>query len=180
MDTGGNHADLTPEYAAITEDMKAVSQSLGVPFLRRTTMDDIMRNMIELRSKHGDRAVLRALHFLRENRRVEKLIEALGQGDFDEFKHLIVEKGHSSFEYLQNVYAMCNTGEPGVSLSLCIAECILDGKARGAFTGEGFAGTTLNFVPDCLLSEFKDKMESVFREKQLPCAYGPGGREALS
>lgn len=162
VDTGGDHADLTHEYASITVDMKAVSKSLGVNYLRETNMDTLLKNLSLLRKKHGDRAVLRAIHFLRDNQRVSYQVKALESGDFDKFLRLIIESGHSSFEYLQNVYSSCNANEQGLSLALCLAQGMLDGKGAWRVHGGGFAGTTQNFVPSSLLPMFYSQIESVF------------------
>ncbi len=162
VDTGGNHADLTPEYASVTIEMKAVSESLGVSYLRETSMEKLMNNLPELRKQNGDRAVLRAIHFLRENQRVTRQVKALKSGDFNEFCRLITESGHSSFEYLQNVYASCNVSEQGLSLALCLAQEMLSGHGAWRVHGGGFAGTTQNFVPCELLESFCSVMGDVF------------------
>jgi galactokinase len=142
--------------------MRAVSNALSVSYLRETSIDQLMGKLASLREEHGDRAVLRAIHFLRDNERVAQQVEALESGDFEEFKRLIIESGHSSFEYLQNVYAPCNIAEQGLSLALCLAQGMLSGNGAWRVHGGGFAGTTQNFVPSPLLNEFCDLMESVF------------------
>ena len=162
VDVGGNHADLTHEYAAIPSEMRAVAASLGVSYLRETTLDAVFANIHELREKHGDRAVLRAIHFLRENERVVKQVEALRAGDFEAFKALIIESGNSSFEYLQNVYPNCNVDEQGMSLALAVAQGVLQGNGAWRVHGGGFGGTTQNFVPLDKLAAFKDAIEHVF------------------
>ncbi len=164
VDVGGNHADLTHEYAAIPAEMRAVAESLGVSFMRETTIEAVFANMAALREKHGDRAVLRAIHFLRENDRVVEQVKALRAGDFDGFKTLILESGNSSFEYLQNVYANCNVEEQGMSLALAIAQGVLQGCGAWRVHGGGFGGTTQNFVPLDKLEAFKSAIESVFGE----------------
>lgn len=162
VDTGGNHADLTHEYAAIPAEMKAVAASLGVTFLRETTREQLMAKLPQLRKLHGDRAVLRSLHFLGDNDRVVRQVAALTSGDFDEFKRLIIESGHSSFEYLQNVYPVCDVQFQGLSLALCLAQQVLDGHGAWRVHGGGFGGTTQNFVPEDLLETFRSTMENVF------------------
>ncbi|MBQ8683924.1 MAG: galactokinase [Clostridia bacterium] len=164
VDVGGNHADLTDEYAAVPGEMKAVAASLGVPVLRQTTMAALLANITELREKHGDRAVLRAIHFLQENERVTQQVAALRAGDFDTFKKLIIASGNSSFEYLQNVYAVCNIEEQGMSLALALAQTVLDGCGAWRVHGGGFGGTTQNFVPLDKLDAFKATIEQVFGE----------------
>ena len=171
VDVGGNHADLTDEYAAVPGEMKAIAASLGVPVLRQTTMAALLANIAELREKHGDRAVLRAIHFLRENDRVTEQVAALRAGDFETFKQLIIASGNSSFEYLQNVYAVCNIEEQGMSLALALAQTVLDGCGAWRVHGGGFGGTTQNFVPLDKLDIFKATIEQVF---------GPGSCHVLS
>lgn len=164
VDTGGNHADLTHEYAAVPAEMRAVAASLGVEYLRETTMDKLLAAIPALRKAHGDRAVLRAIHFLGDNERVAKQVAALNAGDFGEFKRLIIESGHSSFEYLQNVYAACDVEFQGLSIALALAQLELDGCGAWRVHGGGFGGTTQNFVPDAHLDAFRSRMESVFGE----------------
>ena len=149
VDTGGSHADLTPEYAAVTVEMKAISNSLGVSYLRETTIEKLTENIAALRKEHGDRAILRAIHFMRDNQRVLNQVKALESGDFEEFKRHIIESGHSSFEYLQNVFATGNVAEQGLSLALCLAQGMLSGHGAWRVHGGGFAGTTTEFCPLC-------------------------------
>ncbi len=162
VDVGGNHADLTHEYAAVPAEMKAVARSLGVEYLRQTDMATLLAHIPALRKEHGDRAVLRAIHFLRDNERVPRQVAALRAGDFEQFKQLVIASGHSSFEYLQNVYAACAVEEQGMSLALALAQGVLDGCGAWRVHGGGFGGTTQNFVPLDKLEEFRTVMESVF------------------
>ncbi len=169
VDTGGNHADLTHEYAAVPAEMKAVANSLGVDFLRQTSLDALIPRIPELRRLHGDRAVLRAFHFLQDNDRVVRQVAALEAGHFEEFKRLVIESGHSSFEYLQNVYTSSDVAFQGLSLALCLAQLLLDGRGAWRVHGGGFGGTTQNFVPDDLLDSFRETMEGVFGKGSCHC-----------
>ncbi len=162
VDTGGNHAALTHEYAAVPAEMRAVAHSLGVEYLRDASLSLLIPQIPALRRLHGDRAVLRAMHFLEENGRVVRQVEALESGNFEEFKRLVIESGHSSFEYLQNVYAPGDPANQGLSLALCLAQLHLNGRGAWRVHGGGFGGTTQNFVPDDRLASFRDTMETVF------------------
>lgn len=42
VDVGGDHADLTHEYAAIPEEMRAVAASLGVAYLRDSSREALL------------------------------------------------------------------------------------------------------------------------------------------
>jgi galactokinase len=164
VDTKGSHADLTPEYAAIPEEMKSVAGVFGKKVLREVKEEDFRSRIAEIREKCGDRATLRALHFFDENKRVDKAAEALKSGDIDSFFKAINESGNSSYKYLQNVYAASKPSEQGVAMGLYTAEKVLDGKGASRVHGGGFAGTIQAFVPNDLLDEFIKAEEAIFGE----------------
>ena len=100
-DTRGSHADLTPDYAAIPAEMKRAAECLGREVLGQTTKEEVLAHLTEIRQKAGDRAALRALHYVCENERVLQETEALKQDRFAEFLRLVKESGDSSYKYLQ-------------------------------------------------------------------------------
>ena len=162
INTGGNHADLTDDYAAIPAEMKSVAAHFGKKVLRETNEDAVIAAIPALREKLGDRAIMRALHFFEENRRVAKQKAALTAGDLDTFFENVIASGRSSFCYLQNVYTTKNVNEQGVSLALCMAEKLLAGKkAAWRVHGGGFAGTIQAFVPADYVEEFRRGMDAV-------------------
>ena len=163
VDTGGNHADLTHEYAAVPAEMKAVAHTLGVEYLRQTSLDTLIPRIPELRRLHGDRAVLRAIHYFEENARTLAQRDALAAGDFAAFARLVEKSGHSSFECCQNVYCASSPKHQGLSVALAISQSILAGTG-GAWRmqGSGFAGTIQAFVPDALIKRYCAAMEALF------------------
>ena len=162
VDTKGNHANLTPEYAAIPQEMKSVAKFFGKDYLREVSKFDILENMAELREQLGDRAVLRALHFMDENQRVIAQCKALEENNFDEFLRLVNASGDSSYKYLQNIFASSAPNEQGLSTALYLAKDILGERGACRVHGGGFAGTIQAFVPNDILDEFKSKTEKVF------------------
>ena len=165
VNTGGSHAGLNEDYASVPAEMKAVAAYLGKDVLRGLTEEDILRAVPMLRKRSGDRAILRAIHFVRENDRVEQALKALKNEDIQEFYKIILASGRSSYQYLQNVYTNQNPFEQGISLALCVADGVLSGK-DGAFRvhGGGFAGTIQAFVRNEDLDGFVSKMNAVFGE----------------
>ena len=165
VNTGGNHADLTDDYASVPAEMKAVAAHFGKAVLRDVDEGKLIAEIPALREKVGDRAVLRALHFFAENKRVAKQKEALLGGDLDAFFAEVLASGKSSFCYLQNVYTSKNLSEQGLSLALCLAEQYLASKG-GAWRvhGGGFAGTIQAYVSMDEVDGFKALMDSVFGE----------------
>ena len=161
--TGGNHADLTSDYAAVPSEMKAIAKLLGCEFLRETDKKTLFEHIGELRGMVGDRAILRAAHFFDENERVAALKEAIKASDTSAFFEGILASGRSSFCYLQNVYTNKNVEEQGVSLALYLADSYLR-EIGGAWRvhGGGFAGTVQSFVPLDAVDGFRTLIESVF------------------
>jgi galactokinase len=165
INTGGNHADLNDDYASVPAEMKAVARKLGHEVLRDVTYDQLLKAIPELRKTVGDRAILRAIHYLGENVRVGKQREALRVNDLDAFFAGVTASGNSSYKRLQNVYTVKNVEEQGLSLAITVAENLLEGKkAACRVHGGGFAGTIQAFVPQELLTEFVSVMDSVFGE----------------
>lgn len=165
VDTGGNHADLTDEYAAVRCEMESVASKFGKAVLRDVDRAEFEKNISVVRDSAGDRAVLRAMHFYNENDRVAKQAVALGNGDFEAFKALVIESGASSYMYNQNVYTCSAPSCQPVSVALAMCQDILNGKGAWRVHGGGFAGTIQAFVPMDLLDEFKTKICAVFGEK---------------
>lgn len=162
VNTGGNHADLTDDYANITVECRKVSEYFGKKVLRDVDTDEFYASIGKLRAEVGDRAVLRAIHFFNENDRAVKEKEALREGRLDDFLKLSKESGRSSFQYLQNVYSLSAPTEQGLSLALALAEKVLGEKGAFRVHGGGFAGTIQSFVPDELLDEYLTTMKSAF------------------
>ncbi len=164
VDTKGSHSNLTDEYAAIRAEMESVAQQFSKKVLREVDETEFTKKIPELRQKVGDRAVLRAMHFYKDNERVIKEVEALKNNNFDEFKRLIIESGDSSYMYNQNVFAVKQPSVQPVSVALALSEQVLEGKGAWRVHGGGFAGTIQAFVPDSLLEEYKSTVEAVFGE----------------
>lgn len=164
VDTKGSHSDLTDDYAAIRSEMEAVAGVFGKKVLREVDEEEFKKNIPAIRQRVGDRAVLRAIHFFADNARVLKEVDALKNGNFEEFKSYILESGDSSYKYNQNVFSVKKPTEQPVSLALSISESILRGKGAWRVHGGGFAGTIQAFVPNEILADYKNAMESIFGE----------------
>ena len=164
VDTGGNHVDLTKDYAAVPNEMKDVAAELDGVVLREFDSSTIISRMPELRLKLGDRAVLRAMHFYTENSRVQDQVLALRNNDFRKFLDLTNASGTSSFKYLQNCFSTNNVREQGVSLALVLSEKFITEIGQGACRvhGGGFAGTILVLLPNAAVAGYKELIEAVF------------------
>ena len=163
-DTKGSHADLTPDYAAVPAEMKAAAAVFGKEVLHGVTMEDLIEKSAEVRAAAGDRALLRAIHFVNENVRVQQEVAALKADDFAEFLRVVKASGDSSYKFLQNVYTNHDVQHQNVSIALAISETILGANGVCRVHGGGFAGTIQAFVKNETVAEYKAIMDKVFGE----------------
>jgi galactokinase len=176
VDTRGSHADLTPDYAAIPGEMKAVARFFGQETLRKVELADILAHIPELGREAGDRALLRSFHYFDENKRVDRLTNTLkelkNEGDkkriFKEYLRLVNEAGDSSWELLQNVFSPKNPSIQGIALGLALTKIYfkhkLDINEDGACRvhGGGFAGAIQVYLPEKNIPSYKLWMEQAF------------------
>jgi len=161
VDTGSNHEDLTGEYAAIPREMKSVAALFGAKTLDLVTKDDLLSRTSEIRARCGDRAFLRAWHFVHETRRPGRMRAALARNDMAAYLSLVRESGRSSWMYLQNIQA----GDPrrqSLAVALALSEDLLGNEGAWRVHGGGFAGTVQAYVPETKFHEFLERMEAVF------------------
>ncbi len=162
IDTGSDHTGLTAEYAAVPDEMKRIAGYFQKEVLDEISDADLNRFLPELRSRCGDRAVLRAVHYFDEIKRVDQEAEALNRSDFEKFLQLVTQSGQSSFMYLQNIYTPGRPAVQPLSVALALAGRLLHGRGAVRVHGGGFAGAILAFVPDDLLSAFQTEMDRIF------------------
>jgi len=163
VNTKGSHADLTADYAAIPTEMKATASFFGKHVLRELDEGTFFSRLPDLRSAVGDRAVLRAMHFFSENRRVDAMLAALHAKAIDTFLALVRESGDSSWELLQNIFSHKKLTEQGMGLALALTKNFLAvGKGACRVHGGGFAGTIQAYIPMESLIDYRNLMEGIF------------------
>jgi galactokinase len=176
VNTGGSHANLTADYASIPAEMKAVAALFGKSVLSELGKETVLSRAAEVRKALGDRALLRALHFFDENKRVEAMTAALEemgnavtsaakQQALFSYLDLVNESGDSSWELLQNVYSPSQPETQGVGAALALTKDFFRSrKLRGACRvhGGGFAGTIQAYVPLDVMGDYCSYVEKVF------------------
>lgn len=161
IDTGADHSNLTADYAAIPQEMGQVAGYFGKEVLCQVEETAFYQAVPDLRKQLGDRAVMRAIHYFTDCRRVEDQVEALEHGDFDRFLRLVSSSGHSSYMYLQNVATYRDPKDQPVALALAMAGYYLHNRGARRVHGGGFAGTIQAFVPLDMVEEFQAGMDSL-------------------
>ena len=144
-----SHADLSPEYSAIPEEMFKVARALGGDRLCDVSLDALMEKLNEVREAVGsDRAILRAIHFFTENDRVDRMGIAMKERNSAEIVRIMEESGNSSYMQLQNCLIPGESKDQGVAFNLGISE-VLNRDYHGVcrIHGGGFAGVILEILP---------------------------------
>jgi|YNPMSStandDraft_1061717.scaffolds.fasta_scaffold03874_3 galactokinase len=181
IDTGSSHADLTDEYASIPLEMKEIARRLGGEVLRDLTKEQFLSQLPKLKGSVSDRSLLRALHFYRENERVEGMKMALVEGKPEVFLSLVKESGLSSWTLLQNCVSPRNPTSQQIPLALGWAEEFLWKKGVARVHGGGFAGTIQAYVPLEDGEAFTAHMEELFGEGSvIPLWIRPVGARVIS
>ena len=162
VDTKGSHADLTPDYAAVPEEMKQVARCMGKEVLRQIPKDEFYAAVPKLWKETSGRAILRAIHFYEEEERVLKGVQTLERSDYEGFLQVIQKSGDSSAKYLQNIYSPKHADSQNVTVALAVSESLLQDKGVCRVHGGGFAGTILAFVKNEAVDEYQKNMEAIF------------------
>ncbi len=167
VDTGHGHADLMDAYAAIPTEMKQVAALFEKETLREVNEDALRADLNRVRERIGDRAVLRALHFFAENRRVVAMVDSLKSGDFDAYLRLVSDSGASSANLLQNIIPPDQAGSAQpAALALGVSEDFfrrrIGGRGACRIHGGGFAGTIQAYVHKDDFAEYVHLMTSLF------------------
>jgi galactokinase len=153
--------------------MFAVAEFFGKKSLRSLNLESVLAHASEIRKAAGDRALLRSIHFFKENQRVDRMVEALTKEgrDFADFLGLVNQSGDSSWELLQNISASGRPREQGIALALALTKDFFETSAKplpvsGACRvhGGGFAGTIQAYIPLSLMSNYIKRMEAIFGE----------------
>ena len=161
-DTKGSHADLTGDYVAVPREMKSVAHEFGKEYLREVDEFLFLRSIPNLRGKCSDRAIMRAVHYFKENRRAIDEARALDNGDIERFFEIYRQSAASSATLLQNHFSSSKPTEQGISLGIMMSRLILGDDAAVRVHGGGFAGTIQAFVPAFKTEEYVRKMNALF------------------
>lgn len=168
-DTKGSHADLTDDYISVPAEMNMIAEKFGKNYLREVEEEEFYDALPSLRESCPDRAILRAAHFLTENKRARLEARALAENSFDEFLELVRESGDSSAKWLQNLYSCRKPAEQGIPLGIYVSERVLAGRGASRVHGGGFAGTIQAFVPVEMKEIYQNEMNRIFGEDSCHC-----------
>ena len=158
IDTGSDHTGGTDDFAQLVKDMARCAQAFGAERLCEVDDHELVTHIPELRNTLGDRAALRALHWINESHLVQRRIDALCTGDMDTFLRETRYSAASSAQLLQNVSASQSDSQPAM-VALALAETALAERGAVRIHGGGFGGTIIAFVPDEAVGGFISAMD---------------------
>lgn len=158
--TGSSHEDLTEEYASIPAEMRSVARLLERETLNQISKSDLLEHAADIRTACGDRAFLRAWHFVHETERPPAMQRALESRTIQGYLQLVRESGLSSWQYLQNIHA----GSPrqqSMAVALALTADFLGSEGACRVHGGGFAGTIQAYVPSERFEDYRRLMEGI-------------------
>ena len=183
VNTGKGHGDLSDEYSAVPREMFDVAKALGVKRLCESSLDTFLKELPRIEKElNNDRAILRALHFYEENRRVEATAEALEKGDAKTVLQMVTASGNSSWKWLQNCMSKSNEKDQKVALTLALTELYLGKLGDGCCRvhGGGFAGVILAVVPKAKTQDYVNYISTyVGRDNVYPMQIRQTGAVSL-
>jgi len=142
--TGGDHSNLTADYAAIPKEMKDVASIYGAKLLREVDVNEWNETKLAIKEKVSPRAYLRAEHFFEENIRVDNIVNAIDLQDEASFLDIVNASGLSSRNKLQNTYSKIGKNH---NLENALDTVVnIKGVKASRVHGGGFAGTILVFA----------------------------------
>lgn len=145
--------------------MEEVAKLFGAKKLRKVKESDFYQRLPEIQEKVSGRAIMRAMHYFDENKRVDLCAKAVKNSNEKKFCAAINESGMSSYLMLQNCYPLSDTAQRiplGINLSKKI-----DGVKAVRVHGGGFAGTIIAYVDKNKTSDYVEKMQAVFGKENV-------------
>lgn len=169
VNTGKGHADLSEEYSAVPVEMKRAAKVFGKEVLADVDEKEFMANRNKVREEAGDRAVMRALHFFAEQKRVDTAVKAIKEEDYATFLSCITKSGNSSWKWLQNCFATKDETEQAVPVALALTELFIEEEGRGycRVHGGGFAGVIAAVLPKDLTPKYVEMMTPYMGEENI-------------
>ena len=162
--TGGDHSDLTDDYAAIPHEMKEVAACFGAKLLHEISPEKWNRDKQNIVGKVSERAYLRAEHFFEENERVENAVRAIDSKDEQAFLDIVNESGLSSRYKLQNTYSPAGKNH---NLENALDRVVkIEGVVASRVHGGGFAGTIL-VCADKIASGVEGALDVMFGDENV-------------
>ncbi len=171
LDDQGDHSGLSSEYAALSKEMHSVAAYFKKDVLREVGFKSIKKNMSLLRSKLGDRAVMRSLHYFQENERVKKQMTALLQKNLDLFLCLVRESGRSSWMLLQNCINPKTPQNQSMGLVWALTDFFFSQNVdyRGACRvhGGGFGGAVQVYIDQDIQNTYQKFIQETLGKERL-------------
>ena len=159
VNPGMSHAHMDNLYSSIPDDMKAVAKTFEKPVLREIEYDDFKR---EIHGKTGIKQsqIDRAIHFFKENRRVNEIVEAVKTENMDSFLSIVKRCENSQEKYLRNV--MVEGHYEGSPLEAVDEAKKVLNKGAARVMGGGFAGSIICLVPNEEVEPFLKHMKKKY------------------
>ncbi len=145
VNPGQSHAHMDNLYSSIPEDMKSVAKAFGKTVLREIDKDTFDKEIQDLKGVTSFQKK-RAMHFMGENERVKRIIDAVKNENMAEFIQVVRECEKSQETLLKNVMVPNRYQGSPLQAVRRANKVLVKGTAR--VMGGGFAGSIICLVPN--------------------------------
>jgi galactokinase len=157
MDTGVKHELASSEYNIRRQQCEDGVSVLKKHYPQLTQLRDVTTEMLEKHREEMDPVIYKRCYFVvEENKRVDKVCEALKQGSLDQAGQLLYES-HAGLQYDYEV----SSKELDLLVKLVKDELFVLG---GRMMGGGFGGCTINIIHQDAIEALIAKIGPVYKE----------------
>jgi galactokinase len=157
MDTGVKHELASSEYNIRRQQCEDGVSILKKHYPQLTQLRDVTTEMLEKHREEMDPVIYKRCYFVvEENKRVDKVCEALKQGSLDQAGQLLYES-HAGLQYDYEV----SSKELDLLVKLVKDELFVLG---GRMMGGGFGGCTINIIHQDAIDALIAKIGPVYKE----------------
>lgn len=157
MDTGVKHELASSEYNIRRQQCEDGVSVLKKHYPQLTQLRDVTSEMLEKHREEMDPVIYKRCYFVvEENKRVDKVCEALKQGSLDQAGQLLYES-HAGLQYDYEV----SSKELDLLVKLVKDELFVLG---GRMMGGGFGGCTINIIHQDAIDALIAKIGPVYKE----------------
>jgi len=172
VNPGMSHAHMDNLYSSIPDDMKMVAKAFGKSVLREVDESTFNSELSNLKGVSNFQKK-RAIHFMNENKRVARIIEAVKSENMADFIQVVRECEKSQEDYLKNVVVPGKYKGSPLEAVRRANKVLKVGTSR--VMGGGFAGSIICLVPSEEEKAFLNQMNKYYAGRVVEVSIPPVG-----
>ncbi len=168
IDSYEGFIDNEQEAQVALDELSLLAQALCVApqELAQRGASTLVNHCTDVRTKAGDRALLRGLFVMDEQQRIKTSVKALdSQAGFGAFLDLVNVSTSTSYRQMQNIYSSVSQSARGIGVAIELSERWFRAMGIPAAMrphGKGFSGSIFTFLPSNKSQSYIEYMDTIF------------------